>query len=98
MTAFVQPHRPLLVAMAAAQAPEDAIAKILAPHYNGAEAFYVQLELPHREYRNRHMLQTVISYCRAKPVIVTACRFGHTAHCSDNERAQLLETREIAAE
>ena len=90
MAAFLENRRPLLTAMIAAHTPEDAIAKILDSHADGAEAFYIQLELLCREYWEPQTLRRIFSYCRSKPVIVTAYRFGHAAGRSDDERAQLL--------
>lgn len=90
MASFLKNHPPLLAAMVAAQTPEDAISKILHSHSDGAEAFYIQLELLRREYWKQQTLQRIFSHCRAKPIIVTAYRFGQAANCSDDELAQLL--------
>lgn len=90
MASFLKNRQPPLTAMVAAQTPEDAIAKILDSHADGAEAFYIQLELLHREYWTQQTLRWIFSYCRAKPIIVNAYRSRQAADCSDDALAQLL--------
>lgn len=60
MAAFLENSRPLLTAMIAAHTPEEAIAKILDSHADGAESFYIQLELLCREYWEPQTLLSLI--------------------------------------
>ena len=54
---FLQYNKPLLTAMVQEKTPGDAINTIMNSHYDGADAFGIQLEYLERQYRDVETLR-----------------------------------------
>ncbi|MBQ5791678.1 MAG: type I 3-dehydroquinate dehydratase [Clostridia bacterium] len=87
---FLTYQKPLLCAMVQDSTPEDMICTIMNSHYDGAEAFGIQLENLLPEYRTLPELKKIFSYCRNKPIYLTSYRSQKSKGLTDDECADLL--------
>ena len=87
---FVTYHKPLLCAMVQDATPSEMICTIMNSHYDGAEAFGIQLENLLPEYRSLEQLKNIFSYCRNKPIYLTSYRSYSNKGLTDDERIELL--------
>lgn len=89
MSIFDSRKKPLMTAMVAAHTAAEAKSIMINALWNGAEAFYIQLELLRAEDRNRETLQTLFEGAEGRPILVTAYR-GGPVEMTDEEREELL--------
>ena len=87
---FLQYNKPLLTAMVQENTPGDAINTIMNSHYDGAEAFGIQLECLERQYRDVETLRGIFSYCMGKPIYITSYRHNNSEGMTDDECAEYL--------
>ena len=80
---------PALTAMVAAASAADAMEIMRTAGGEGAEAFYLQLDLLPRAERNEKALRPLIAAAEGRPVIVTAYRFFDES-LTEEESAGLL--------
>ena len=78
-----------VTAMVASTSIAEAKSIILNSRVEGADAFYVQLELLPRADRTEQKLRELFSFCNGKPILITAYRTGDP-ELTDDERAELL--------
>ena len=87
---FLTYQKPLLCAMVQDSTPDDMICTIMNSHYDGAEAFGIQLENLLPEYRTPEHLKRIFSHCRNKPIYLTSYRSEKSRGLSDDECMALL--------
>ena len=87
---FLQYNKPLLTAMVQESTPDAAIETIMNSHYDGADAFGIQLECLEREYRTLENLQRIFSFCMNKPIYITSYRNDNSKGMTDEECVELL--------
>ena len=87
---FLNHTKPLLVAMVQDDNPETAIQTILDAHYDGAEAFGIQLEDLKQEYRSLEVLKRIFAACMGKPIYITSYRVRNSVDLTDDQRVELL--------
>jgi len=83
-------RRPPLVAMVQVETVENALDVITDAHYDGADAFGIQLEDLLPEYRNLEDLKKIFAACMGKPAYITSYRSRHSKGYSDEECMELL--------
>lgn len=83
-------RRPPLVAMVQDDTLAGALDVIVDSHYDGADAFGIQLEDLRPEYRNPKDLKTLFNACLGKPIYFTSYRTRLSAELTDDERVELL--------
>lgn len=82
--------RPPLVAMIQEETLSGALDVIVDSHYDGADAFGIQLEDLRPEYRNPKELKTLVEACMGKPIYITSYRSRMNKDLTDDERMELL--------
>ena len=82
--------RPPLVAMVQDDTLAGALDVIVDSHYDGADAFGIQLEDLQPEYRNPRDLKTLFNACLCKPIYFTSYRSRLSKDLTDDERVELL--------
>ena len=82
---FLTYSRPLLCAMIQEKTPETIKNRIYDAHYDGAEAFGIQLCNLLPEYRNEETLKRIFSYCESKPIYITSYRVHESKELTDEE-------------
>lgn len=87
---FLNHSTPLLVAMVQEATPEGAINTIMNAHYDGAEAFGIQLEDLRKEFRTPEQIQRIFAACLGKPIYITSYRVRESVGMTDDECAALL--------
>ena len=87
---FLKYQKPLLCAMVQDSTPDDMICTIMNSHYDGAEAFGIQLENLLPEYRTLENLKKIFSFCENKPIYLTSYRSYCSRELSDDECMDLL--------
>lgn len=87
---FLTYSRPLLCAMIQEKTPDEMRNRIYDAHYDGAEAFGIQLCNLLPEYRNEETLKKIFSYCEDKPIYITSYRSHASKGLSDEECMELL--------
>ena len=87
---FLTYTKPLLCAMVQDSTPSDMICTIMNSHYDGAEAFGIQLEYLLPEYRTLEHLKKVFSYCQNKPIYITSYRSQNSQGLTDDDCMELL--------
>ena len=87
---FLTYQKPLLCAMVQDSTPSDMICTIMNSHYDGAEAFGIQLEYLLPEYRTLEQLKKIFSYCRNKPIYLTSYRSQNSKGLTDDDCVELL--------
>lgn len=87
---FLQYAKPLLTGMVQDATPDDAIRTIMNCHYDGADAFGIQLECLERQYRTPENLKRIFDQCMGKPIYITSYRNGHSTGMTDEECVELL--------
>lgn len=89
MPIFAAKQKPLMTAMVAAHTVEQARSIMTNAIWNGAEAFYIQLELLQQEDRCFEKLHSLFEGAEGHPILITAYR-GGPVNMSEEERAELL--------
>ena len=89
---FLQYQKPLLCCMIPDTTPDSAISSIINAHYDGADAFGIQLESWKPEYLNEETMRRVFKACLGKPIYVTSYRLHSNAGKTDDECAEVLFT------
>ena len=87
---FLTYSRPLLCAMIQEKTIDAAKNRIYDAHYDGAEAFGIQLCNLLPEYRNEESLKKIFSFCEGKPIYITSYRGKASEGMSDEECMDLL--------
>ena len=87
---FLEYNKPLLTAMVQETTPDEAINVILNCHYQGAEAFCIQLECFEKKHRNLEDLKMVFDACMGKPIYITSYRENNSIGLTDEECVDLL--------
>ena len=87
---FLKYQKPLLCAMVQDSTPADMICTIMNSHYDGAEAFGIQLEYLKPEYRTLEQIKKIFSYCQNKPIYITSYRGNYNKGFTDEECAEYL--------
>lgn len=82
--------RPVLMAIIQEETMAGALDAIVDSHYDGAEAFGIQLEDLRPEFRNLKDIKTIFNACLGKPVYFTSYRSRLSADLTDDERVALL--------
>ena len=82
--------RPPLVAMVQVATVEEALDIIVDAHYDGADAFGIQLEDLLPEHRNLLDLKKIFAACLGKPIYITSYRGSNSKGMSDEECLELL--------
>ena len=82
--------RPYLTAMIQEDTLEGALNAIVDSHYDGADAFGIQLEDLRPEYRNLNDLKKIFDACMGKPIYITSYRNGYSTGFTDEQCVQLL--------
>ena len=82
--------RPPLVAMVQVETLEEALDVITDAHYDGADAFGIQLEDLRPEYRNLSDLKKMFAACLGKPIYITSYRKRYSADFTDEQCLELL--------
>ena len=81
---------PLLCCMIQDRTPQQMMASIANGLQGGAEAFGIQLESLHREYRDEQTIREIFSSCGGKPIYFTSYRGGESKGMTDEECVELL--------
>ncbi len=81
---------PLLCCMIQDRTPQQMMASIANGLQSGAEAFGIQLESLHREYRDEQTIREIFSSCGGKPIYFTSYRGGESKGMTDEECVELL--------
>ena len=87
---FLTYSRPLLCAMIQESTLDAAKNRIYDAHYDGAEAFGIQLCNLLPEYRNEESLKKLFDFCEGKPIYITSYRSKSSKELSDEECMELL--------
>lgn len=90
MSFLFDSQKPMLVAMVQEATVAGAIDVIMNAHYDGAEAFGIQLEDLELKYRNLTDLKKIFAACMGKPIYITSYRVRNSAGLSDEECLELL--------
>lgn len=83
-------RRPPLVAMVQVETLEEALDIITDAHYDGADAFGIQLEDLLPQYRNLTDLKKMFDACLGKPIYITSYRVRHSKDYTDEQCLELL--------
>ena len=83
-------HKPLLVTMVQEATVEGALNKIMNAHYDGAEAFGIQLEDLEPQFRNLDDLKKIFAACMGKPIYITSYRSRNSKGYTDEQCMELL--------
>lgn len=83
-------RKPPLVAMVQVETLEEALDIITDAHYDGADAFGIQLEDLLPEYRNLTDLKKLFAACLGKPIYITSYRTRHSKDYTDEQCMELL--------
>lgn len=83
-------RKPLLVSMVQEETVEGALNSIATGHYDGADAFGIQLESLRPDYRNLDDLKKIFAGCMGKPIYITSYDAAYSKGMSDEECLELL--------
>lgn len=84
---FLEYNKPLLTAMVQERTPDAAIDTIMHSHYEGADAFGIQLECLEKQFRTFADLKRIFDACMGKPIYITSYR---SPDMNDDECMELL--------
>lgn len=82
--------RPPLVAMVQDDTVANALDTIVDSHYDGADAFGIQLEDLRPEFRTAEQLNKLFAACYGKPIYITSYRCRESKGLTDDECMELL--------